>query len=380
MTRLVSVFPFDQTAAGFISRVSPLRAGLLANGASLDILLAGRGYRLRWSEQEFVEASPHGGRGDALLESPLPSDLTTAISQLGYFWIGRVVPPFFRLRDLVIASRTSPAIQFGYDGVLCFKPWLRTVAPSLRLARTLDAPAILDLDDFDVSPFAPFIDSFDALSVATRYLARQFSMHDPLLIPNAPPRELVLPNPRTLASEGKVRFLWVYPGTGIPPALLDRTLSAVIRGLSGATITLVGFPRTDTRAAKSTDGTLSVELLPRVSHSELISILDRHDVSLTLEGNSSYERAKGSIRLSESMARGLAILAWQGGETASVINESGGGSLVPRMDFEALTRSISELATNPRLVEELGRKALAFSSRVQSWEDSARQLLRRVGL
>lgn len=373
--RLLCFYPFDSSASGLVSRILPLRGGFRENNAELDIVLTGAG-------NEPVLLRAEGGPCDATSnrkQLPLSPELMTVVSELAYFGIGRFVPPIFRAQDIVVALKAMKSTFEGYDAVVCQKPWFRTAIPALHVARQLSVPALLDIDDMDLTPRAPFIDRFTAVSVATETLALRFVKHDPLRVPNSPTSEMLAqPSVRQRAT-GQVRILWAYPATGIPKAILGPMIAAVLAGRGNAKITMIGFPYSIAQVSANISPN-GVFASSRVSHDKFVQLLDQHDISLILDGDTLYEQAKGSIRLMEAMARRHAVIAWDVGETGSVLRTSAGGVLVPYRDFSSLSRAISTLTQDTEMIAVLGSNNRRYIERLPTWTSSAAAILFRLGL
>lgn len=379
LRKLLCVLPFDEHSATFTSRFLPLRDALLELDVAMDMMFTGPGACPNFLKHDQAVPSESVVGHPSKISGHLPPEISTGVSELGYFWLGRLVPPFFRFRDLVVAIRSTFESFDAYDGVVCSKPWLRTVVPSLRLSAERGIPAVLDIDDFDITPSAAILDRFDGVSVATKVLAQTFKRQHPLLIPNAPVKSLLLPRERVCDVNQKTRFIWICPGTGVSDSVLLRTIQAILAGIGSCKLTLVGFPRRITEGVAGLNQP-SVAVHDRLPHSSLVNLLDQHDVSLVLESKTRYEMAKGSIRLVESMARGLSIIAWNIGETAFVVSDSGGGLLVPYGDYAKLTSAMALLSQDQSLVTDLGSRSWSYASRMQTWPENARALMGRFSL
>lgn len=82
----------------------------------------------------------------------------------------------------------------------------------------------------------------------------------------------------------------------------------------------------------------------------------------------------------ESMARGLAILSWDSGETGNVVKQSGAGFAVPYGDVDALQEVLLGLIRNHPLRRQCSGAALGYIRRRGDWSQNAREILSRIHL
>jgi glycosyltransferase involved in cell wall biosynthesis len=82
------------------------------------------------------------------------------------------------------------------------------------------------------------------------------------------------------------------------------------------------------------------------------------------------------LPVAEAMACGVPVLASASGGVPELIEDGVTGRLVPRLECEALTRALRELAAQPARLREMGRAARARAERLLTWSRSAERLER----
>ncbi len=168
----------------------------------------------------------------------------------------------------------------------------------------------------------------------------------------------------------------VYPGTGIKSGMLRPILDGVAPLDSHCWLSLVGFPSAGAKVYKQEDLNSRTSIYPRMSQPELVRLLDRHHIAVVLDPKSRYGSAKASIRLVESMARGLAVLSWDVGETARIVQDSRAGITVPFGNTQALRDAVSTLVSDEPLRRRCAEAALGYSRTHATWSDNAKTLIR----
>lgn len=86
------------------------------------------------------------------------------------------------------------------------------------------------------------------------------------------------------------------------------------------------------------------------------------------------------LKLYEYMAAGLPSVVSRVGGLADTIEEGVTGLSVPPDDACALARALTELASDPALIQAMGRSARARVLATQTWDDVAHRVLLRAGV
>ncbi len=82
------------------------------------------------------------------------------------------------------------------------------------------------------------------------------------------------------------------------------------------------------------------------------------------------------LPVAEAMACGLPVLASASGGVPELVDDGKTGRLVPRLDTEALTRALREMAAEPSVLQQMGRAARTRAERLLTWGRSAERLER----
>jgi len=82
------------------------------------------------------------------------------------------------------------------------------------------------------------------------------------------------------------------------------------------------------------------------------------------------------LPVAEAMACGVPVLASASGGVPELIEDGVTGRLVPRLECDALTRALRELAAQPARLHEMGRAARARAERLLTWSRSVERLER----
>jgi glycosyltransferase involved in cell wall biosynthesis len=82
------------------------------------------------------------------------------------------------------------------------------------------------------------------------------------------------------------------------------------------------------------------------------------------------------LPVAEAMACGVPVLASASGGVPELIEDGATGRLVPRLDVQALTRALRELAADPARLREMGKAARTRAERLLTWAGSADRLER----
>jgi len=99
-----------------------------------------------------------------------------------------------------------------------------------------------------------------------------------------------------------------------------------------------------------------VDCLGQVSHDEVRSLMERHDIYVqhSKEVESGAEEGLGVVFI-EAQASGLPVVATRSGGIPDVVVDGETGYLVPEGDTEAMADRIVHLAKHPEMWEEMGR-------------------------
>ena len=123
---------------------------------------------------------------------------------------------------------------------------------------------------------------------------------------------------------------------------------------------------------------LSSEVAPRahfmgtVSLQELTQLYREADL-LVLP--SIWQESYG-LPIAEAMASGVPVVASRCGGVPELIDEGVTGRLVPRLDQDALVRTMREMLQDPGRLREMGQAARLRAERLLTWERSAQRLER----
>jgi glycosyltransferase involved in cell wall biosynthesis len=80
------------------------------------------------------------------------------------------------------------------------------------------------------------------------------------------------------------------------------------------------------------------------------------------------------LPVAEAMACGVPVLASASGGVPELIDDGTTGTLVPRLDTDALARAVREMSADPARLREMGHAARARAERVLTWTHSAERL------
>ena len=376
MKTILFLYPFHYGAPGFLNRVLPMGEALQSFGYSPLYLSVGYGKSpIFWPLKpgdKVNHSSSHFTSGLVRI----PSELTQEVSSVLYFKLGRFFPPWFRALDVLVSLKAIQIEHKDLCAVICQKPLFRTVFPSLSIANKLSIPAILDVDDYDISSKAAFLKRFDAIMVASRTLEGIFSEWKPLFVPNVP-RQAV-DDFQSIESKafnrGTLNTIFIYPGTGLPKGIARKVLDALIPKSHNHFLTLVGFPKAILEGYLALVPKNKLRVYPKLPNSEVLELLDWHDISVCLDPNTRYGNSKSSIRLMESMSKGLAILSWSNGETGHIVSKSGCGRVVPYCDFESLRKEHLSLSINKSKLLICREKSISYIRELPNWRSNVLDL------
>jgi glycosyltransferase involved in cell wall biosynthesis len=82
------------------------------------------------------------------------------------------------------------------------------------------------------------------------------------------------------------------------------------------------------------------------------------------------------LPVAEAMACGVPVLASASGGVPELIEDGKTGRLVPRLDVQALTRTLREMAAEPSRLREMGKAARTRAEQLLTWARSAERLER----
>lgn len=374
MTRIACFFPFGSGPefAGLHLELLPLQAGFLRAGHTLDIYTIRDGrYALHSSTERPIEVSKpvHGSRDG------LPADLHWPIARFLYEVEGTIVPPFLRFSDLSLALSVRSSALLGYDGFISFKPWFRSVYPALQLSREFKVPAVLLLDDYDVTPRARFPHSFVSVFTNSVELSRVYSKWSPITVEHTLETWVRSTRPSaetTLKTPGSV--LLMLPSTGVSD--LD------MGGIVGALTSLVEVKRLIVVGAnKSFQSSLKrwpreVTFVNRVPRVEVLHMIDSSSVVVVPQPDNIYGSMKRSGRLLECLARGTPVAVPARGESERIVEEAGCGFTYDPSHPRSLLPGIKELLSSDSLRVAQGRRGWDYTLAAPSWDDHATRILK----
>ena len=98
----------------------------------------------------------------------------------------------------------------------------------------------------------------------------------------------------------------------------------------------------------------NVEFLPAVPRERVPSVIGASDVCLISLKKADVNAEIIPVRLLEFMAGGKPVVAAASGQAARLLDESGGGMVVPQGDDEAMARAIRSLMDDPARGERMG--------------------------
>jgi glycosyltransferase involved in cell wall biosynthesis len=130
--------------------------------------------------------------------------------------------------------------------------------------------------------------------------------------------------------------------------------------------------RQDLDARLSEQSARRVRFVGSVSLEELISLYSHSDL-LVLP---SIWRESYGMPIAESMASGVPVLASDCGGVPELVEVGVTGELVPRLDVDALTSTMSTMLSNPGRLRDMGRAARLRAERLLTWDRSAARLER----
>lgn len=371
--KAVFVLPFPPTPdnAGYHLEVLPLSQHLTALGTNVVLLneTATGSLRIESTTDSLPRTkTAFGGLG-------IPSNLHEAASRILYETVGVFVPPFFGIKDIKAALAYPPRLRsLQTDGVVVFKPWLRTVVPGLRIARAGGSRAILWIDDLDVSPNGIFMSEFDAICVNSRYLASVYRKFSPVYIPHVVESDLIRSD---LLDRGERnvcdQVAILFPGTGFPT---DSALGILKETRSVSTSLIINVvcptPRLYQALSRYVDADHSrVRVLPRVPRAELITLLDRQALCIVPQPESPYGKAKASGRLLECIARGVPAIVPQGGESEKIVREGDCGLVYDAKSQNALATQVARILASSMQQRNMSVKAVRYSLKRGSWDTAA---------
>lgn len=377
--KLLLLYPFAPTleSAGFSLEVAPLSKALQSVGCTLEVYWTSARGTLESAVAYARDSggsyrSPFGGLAKV-------SELQEAASLFVYESLGRLVPPLFHLRDVKTAISNIDGIAMNYDAVISFKPWFRTVLPTMRISRKCHAISVLWMDDFDIAPRSPCLRWFDCVVVNSRTLAERYALLNPLLLRHTVESSLLSARSASAANAESKSVIILFPGTGYPRQDAAHIIQEVID--SGASeIRVINGTRVFGRErsqAKFSQG-CSVSLFEKLPREQVLRMLDSSAIAVIPQTENAYGDSKTSGRLLEAMARGLASVVPERGETSRLVTEADCGRKYSLTRPGSLSRELRSLMFQPEEVSERGQRALQSARRFPSWEEHAESLVRFI--
>lgn len=117
-----------------------------------------------------------------------------------------------------------------------------------------------------------------------------------------------------------------------------------------------------------TDAPGLVHYLGNISYSDITGVVAGSLASLIVK---EYERADlglSPLKLYESMAAGVPVIATDIPGLGDVVRQSGSGIIVPAMDSEAVASAVAQLASDPDHAQQLGRQGRKAVLTQHTWE------------
>ncbi len=102
----------------------------------------------------------------------------------------------------------------------------------------------------------------------------------------------------------------------------------------------------------------------------------RMDISMVLYGKRGISPFVSPMKLFESMAMGVAVVASDVGEVRAVVEETRCGVIVPCGDAEAAAAALATLLRDPALRRDMGRRGRAKAEAEQNWESEGLKLIK----
>jgi glycosyltransferase involved in cell wall biosynthesis len=100
------------------------------------------------------------------------------------------------------------------------------------------------------------------------------------------------------------------------------------------------------------------------------------DISMVLYGKRGISPFVSPMKLFESMAMGVAVVASDVGEVRALVEKTNCGLIVPCGDDEAAARALRTLLGDAKLRQHMGRNGLAMAEAEQNWESEGQKLIR----
>jgi glycosyltransferase involved in cell wall biosynthesis len=283
-------------------------------------------------------------------------------------WFIRTLPAFhWRARQLARELVTG-------DLIIAIKPRLHSFGLALAAKRERERPVLLDIDDWELGFFSPWVDAAlapiswvsaasnlhtrwyfqqtrraDAISVTSRYLERRFGG---TLIPHARPEQLRAT--RAPAAHPLVMFV----GTPRPHKGLDDLIRAFASVRTpGAELRIIGArPEGALAALAASDRRVCIE--PSIDMAALPDRLSEAWLVVIPQRDEAASRAQLPAKLIDAMALGKAIVSTDVGDMPRWLSD-GCGALVPPSDPPRLAAAIELLLADAGRRERLGANARA---------------------
>lgn len=191
--------------------------------------------------------------------------------------------------------------------------------------------------------------------------SRGFDAHRLVLLPNGADTDLF--RPAAAAAAPAREFTVVYAGTHGLVHGMDALLDAAAH-LSGEAVRIrfvgdgVARPALEQRAAER--GLTHVTFEDSVSPEDLVGILQASDASLATTRASAFAGETVPVKLFDSLACGVPLVAAVRGDAAEVVQASGGGIVVDPEDGRAIADAIRRLRDDPPLRRRLAAAGPAW--------------------
>ena len=363
-------------STGLIAEIYPLSKELRAIGSSVSILFpSGKGSFLKMDLNENTTAPLFKPLGKRIT---LNHELHESISTFLYTVEGIIIPPVFRLSDLILSLQEVRFSKGEFDAVISFKPWFRTAIPTLKIASLLNIPSVLWLDDYDISPHSIFLKKFSGLTTIVSYLKHIYVNQNVHYMPY-PVEDHIISDSRFILQKkpSHPNIICIFPSTGYSESEAISILRSISMMRHPMTINVIFSPFSILRsqcAPSFENQIVKIHFIDWMTRDNYLNFLEQQDIAIVLQPNNNYGKGKNSIRMLECMAKGIPVIAPDLGDVAETIRQARCGLLAKPGDAQSYLQCLAELVSDLTLSLTLGRNGIEFM-RKRSWRENALNFL-----